>query len=184
LNTFAFRQSLIITLIACACVVSACAEEEGATPAGSVYVGLYEIESWLENQDSCEVGDGTSILEAKNPLMLIEACKFSYSITYGGKTYTEIINYLRAFDCETPEKCEEQRCDEEMISGGGYIFETGNDADGWISRKVSTGFATDDEQCEGGRVIDGLLVADSDGDSPGWAKHAIQPIMTRKTSSA
>jgi hypothetical protein len=132
------KLSLILTMLLGAFTGFGCAEEEGMTPGSSAFKGTYEIESWVKNNDGCDVAEGS---QAGNDdkYMVIESCSFSFSGQIDGQSFSESDSWLRAFTCNDDAGCEKEKCEPNEITLSPYTFESGNDEDGWVSFMASGG---------------------------------------------
>jgi hypothetical protein len=107
--------------------LSGCAE----SPGDSAFLGIYQVTSWTETEDSCD-GEATSILEEEtqsNPLVLVDACSFSIP-GFGSESWIAVSG------CSDEDDCEEKKCEGNSISfsfGDFGALAHGSDDDGWTN---------------------------------------------------
>jgi hypothetical protein len=116
------RLISILALLPLLVSSAGCGEDEASTQFG----GVYEIETWTKNADSCDE-EGPSILEQQSQMMFfvrIESFLFS--------------SYLRAQRCPSLTECQTRSADPAMVVTGGWSFGDGGDSNGWTSSSFSS----------------------------------------------
>ena len=119
-------------------VVAALAACGGGGGSSSAFDGIYTLDSWTQNQTSCDTPGGPAPFGSDNTHFFVRRDEFF------GET---VVN---AIMCEDLETCRQKGNDRETIYIGQFYFEDGNDTDGWTAN-ISYLFPPD---CDGtvGRV--------------------------------
>jgi hypothetical protein len=110
-----FKRAALRTLAALlplALLCGGCGDDEGGGPGpyDSEFLGIWTVDSWTENAESCDA-EGESVLEQNgNSLLLVQAC----TINFGFK-----VDYLHALECTDEADCEDKRCEENELNFGG-----------------------------------------------------------------
>lgn len=133
-----------VLLLGLALPLLACSDDEPLTG----LEGIYTITTWTENPQACDA-EGPSVATSHDPLVYLKAESF-----FG----TDFVNIV---SCADQAECESMARDEDTLHLGGFVFENGNDRDGWTSRSVvafesggmCNGFVSDDTMTATGQVI-------------------------------
>jgi hypothetical protein len=106
------RILLAIAIVA----LSACGGDDSPTE----LEGIYQLSTWTANPDGCDQ-EGPPALEASS---------YSHFFVRHDQFFGE--EFLVAVMCEDLEECRTDAADTDTLYIGQFLFEDGNDADGWL----------------------------------------------------
>ena len=117
--------SAVLTMLACGC---------GDSGIETKFEGIYQIDSWTENLDACDL-EGPSIMETQSAtMMFVRVDNF-------------IIDFLSAMTCLDLENCRQEAADD-SFNLSAWAFDTGNDGSGWYGSGTSA-YSSGDGPCRG-----------------------------------
>ena len=97
--------------------------------------GIYQLESWTHNPDSCD-GEGPASFEAS---------AYTHFFVRFDSFFGE--EFLTAVTCESLDECRTDAADDDTLFLGGFAFAAGNDETGWTGD--SSVLSIGDTSCTG-----------------------------------